>query len=221
MKNKINRKIYCFWTGDNSLTQNRINGLETMRKNLGVEIDFIDNKSLQNRLVEGHPLHPGYKYLSCNHKSDYLRCYFMHFYGGGYSDIKYFSNKNNWKKCFDMMDSDECIQVIGTKEIKGGAATKEFNNPNILNKLLQNGWFICRPQTDFTTEWYRRLLKKMDERYDDLRKFPSTEPFGGKNYKIRWAEIQGEIFHKLLNEKYNEKTIKNCLESGRLCVAYR
>lgn len=46
MKDKINHKIYCFWTGDNPLTQNRINGLETMRKNLGVEIDFIDNKSL-------------------------------------------------------------------------------------------------------------------------------------------------------------------------------
>lgn len=34
------------------------------------------------------PLHPSFDHLSTIHRSDYLRCYFMHVHGGGYTDIK-------------------------------------------------------------------------------------------------------------------------------------
>jgi hypothetical protein len=93
---KVNKIIYCFWTGDNQLTPNRINGLKTMKENLNVDIKLIDKNNLNDYIIPEHPLHDGYKYLSLNHKSDYLRCYFMNFYGGGYSDIKPFSKENNW-----------------------------------------------------------------------------------------------------------------------------
>lgn len=39
---EVQRKIYCFWTGTNPITPNRIKGLETMRENLGVEVEFLD-----------------------------------------------------------------------------------------------------------------------------------------------------------------------------------
>jgi hypothetical protein len=38
----VDKRIYCFWTGDNPITENRIIGLDSMKQNLGVEIDFID-----------------------------------------------------------------------------------------------------------------------------------------------------------------------------------
>lgn len=41
----------------------------------------------------------------------------MNFYGGGYSDIKFYSKDNNWKECFDIINSNENIQIIGSKEI--------------------------------------------------------------------------------------------------------
>lgn len=64
-------------------------------------------------------------------------------------------------------------------------------------------------------------MDKMDERYDCLKKYPATEPFGGKTYKLRWAEIQGEIFHKLIIDMYDQEKIKNCLINGRLNKPYR
>jgi hypothetical protein len=56
-----------------------------------------------------YPLHPAFKYLSYVHKSDYLRSYFMHFYGGGYADIKKYSSNNNWKECFNLLNSNTDI----------------------------------------------------------------------------------------------------------------
>lgn len=40
-------------------------------------------------ILKDAPLHPSYSFLSGVHRSDYLRCYLMHHYGGGYSDIKH------------------------------------------------------------------------------------------------------------------------------------
>jgi hypothetical protein len=33
----------------------------------------------------------------------------MHFYGGGYADIKKYSNNNNWKECFNLLNSNTDI----------------------------------------------------------------------------------------------------------------
>ena len=104
-------------------------------------------------------MHEGFKYLSKNHQSDYLRCYFMHFYGGGYSDIKFYGQNTNWNKCFDMFGANSDLYVVGKKEIKGGSPYKEWKyDEKEIEKLLANGWFICRPQTAFTTQWYESML---------------------------------------------------------------
>lgn len=47
--------------------------------------------------------------MSNVHKSDYLRSYFMNFYGGGYADVKIYSQDNNWRACFGMMNADSRI----------------------------------------------------------------------------------------------------------------
>lgn len=62
----------------------------------------------------------------------------MHFFGGGYSDIKQFSLDNNWKSCFQLINDDNRIEIIGSKEkTKNCSPFKEYNkNPNIRSKLL-------------------------------------------------------------------------------------
>ena len=158
---EINRKIYAFWlNGDEStLTPNRKAGLETMRINFGVPVELVTANTLSRYILPAAPLHEGFKYLSKIHQSDYLRCYFMHFYGGGYSDIKFYGQNTNWNKCFDMFGANSDLYVVGKKEIKGGSPYKEWKyDEKEIEKLLANGWFICRPQTAFTTQWYESML---------------------------------------------------------------
>jgi len=73
-------KLYCFWTGTNNMTENRIRNLKTLN-NTGFDVVLITQDNLNSYLLNGYPLHKGYKYLSETHKADYLRCYFMNFYG--------------------------------------------------------------------------------------------------------------------------------------------
>lgn len=214
--NKVENKIYCFWTGDNPITPNRIKGLETMQKNIGVPIEFLDTKGIERKVLPEAPLHPAYKYLSCNHKSDYLRCYFMHHFGGGYADIKPYTANNNWKSCFEYINRYADIDIIGQHDSKGGIAVSALRNIINAEMLVACGWMICRPHSRFTTEWYKRVMKKMDERIEVLKQHPATEPFGGKDYPIEWAEVCGRIYHQVQYDlsKVAPKAIRNCLRTG-------
>jgi hypothetical protein len=84
----VSNNIYCFWTGDNEMSQNRLDGLHNLQTVSECEVILVTPQNLNQYILPDAPLHPGYKYLSETHKADYLRTYFMHFYGGGYSDIK-------------------------------------------------------------------------------------------------------------------------------------
>lgn len=39
--------------------------------------------------VPEEPIHKAFEFLSLIHKSDYLRCYLLYHYGGGYTDVKH------------------------------------------------------------------------------------------------------------------------------------
>ena len=61
----------------------------------------------------------------------------MNFFGGGYSDIKQYSSDNNWRICFQLINNDNKIEIIGSKEKQNGSSYKEYNkNPALLSKLL-------------------------------------------------------------------------------------
>lgn len=219
---KVDRKIYCFWTGSNPLTPNRIEGLKSMNENLGIPIEFLDEKFIEEKILKDYPLHPGYKFLSTVHKSDYLRCYFMHHFGGGYADIKIYSKDNNWSECFDLIDSNEDLQIIGVKEEPNGVSWQhpEWRNSIDAKKLLTTDQIICRPYTEFTYKWYHKVLEVMDRRYEDLKSCPASSPFGGQGYKVGWTELMGDIYHEILYY-VPDKNKSNTLKSGRLMLPYR
>lgn len=214
----IEERIFCFWTGDNPITPNRIRGLETMRENLGVKIEFLDCHGLDKWILKDQPLHPAYKYLSCNHKSDYLRCYFMHHFGGGYADIKPYSKNNNWKRCFEYINRYEGIEVIGQHDFVGGIAARELKTRIAAEFIVACGWMICRPHSSFTSGWMERVNRMLDDKLQLLRQFPATEPFGGPKYPIEWGGVCGEIFHRWQYEflKNNKLGVRNVLRTGWL-----
>jgi hypothetical protein len=207
-------KLYCFWTGNNPLTKNRKRNLITLN-NTGFDVTLITPNNLNNYILNDYPLHKGYQYLSETHKSDYLRCYFMNFYGGGYSDIKQIDT--SWLNYYkELIYSDKW--ACGYAEISPGDIA--YGNDTSLNdqmkknynKLIGNGCYIFKKNTPLTNEWYEQMIKMMDEKYDKLKKYPSKTPRQAYSdeypYPFEWTELLGRIFHPLIY-KYNDKIFKN------------
>lgn len=229
-KDRVDEVIYCFWTDDNPITPARSKCLETMKQNLGVRVDFLDAKAIGERILPDAPLHPGYQYLSAVHKSDYLRCYFLHHFGGGYADIKSYSKDNNWKECFQKINKNKELEIVGSREIMGGSAIPAYNVPEVVENLLSMGFFIVRPQSYISSVWYTKMLEKMDESYQELKNHPAPYPFARKNdskskgYPLGWSELLGDILHPILYNMHIPFPYKKdgSLNSGwQQKVAYR
>ena len=180
---KIEKIIYIFWTGNNPLTKNRKDGIITLKNITGVDIRVINTHNLKDYILKDYPLHPGYRYLSRIHKSDYLRCYFMHHYGGGYSDIK--KQTGSWVKYFDKINSNPNIWMIGVGGLNPPSKSFDIAFPEEYNskqrsilksyhsQMVSVSFFICRPRTTFTYEWYNLLNQRLDYYYNELKRHPA------------------------------------------------
>jgi hypothetical protein len=201
-------KIYTFWTGTNEMSSDRKDCLEALKRDTGCTIVFINPENLNEYILPDKPLHEAYKYLSETHKSDFLRTYFMHFYGGGYSDIK--RSSGSWVKSFeDLKNSDKWI--CGYDELnEGGVAYEPVKDK--WRELIGNCAYICKAGTDLTKEWYNDMITLLDTKLEDLKKNPSSSPQNskelGKGYPIEWNEMLGRIFHRLIY-KYKEHVLKD------------
>jgi hypothetical protein len=196
--------LFCFWTGNNKLNKNRKKNLKSL-KNTGLDIHFINVDNLDKYILKDHPLHPGYKYLSDVHKADYLRTYFMHFYGGAYSDIKF--QDNSFLDSLNKLNKNKDKWIIGYPE-KSPDDIAPVPNEKLYEKLrkyyyliIGNGSYIIKPNTQFTKEWYHKLLKTMDKNYEQLIKYPAqtTRQIYSEEYPypFKWAQLLGYIFHPL------------------------
>lgn len=197
--------IFCFWTGSNPMSQARKDCIESMRK-IGCILRLVTPENLSDYILQTSPLHPAYPYLSEVHKSDYLRTYFMHYYGGGYSDIK--QQTGCWYPYFDKLrDSD--AYIAGYTEI-GERGVGYPPVAHTWNELVGNGAYICRPNTPFTKEWFSAMNAVLDEKLEELRIHPASHPRDkkedGTGYPIEWNELLGRIFHRVLFD-HREKII--------------
>jgi hypothetical protein len=210
------RRIFCFWTGSNEMNLNRLSSIDSLRKTAGIEIVLITKDNLTDYILDKYPLHKGFEYLSAVHKSDYLRCYFMHHYGGGYSDVK--SCRCNWTSSFELLEKNPEKWILGYREVgKRGVAQVENREIRVdlienWHILIGNGAYICRANTPFTAQWYSELHRRMDHYFDELVKNPGNIMGDNEGYPIPWTRILGEIFHPLCL-KYNQKIIfSNCVK---------
>jgi hypothetical protein len=202
--------IFIFWTGDNPITFNRLESIKKLLEISEAHIIYVTVNNLNKFILEEHPFHKAYEFLSVTHKSDYLRCYFMNFYGGGYSDIK--KPSGSWKKGFeDLKNSDKWIN---------GYKWKEENK--LLYSWIGNGAYIAKSNTPLTNEWYSEILKYLDEKFDTLKIYPSTHyrdslETSNNKYPVKWATFN-IIFNKT-TDKYNNKlleTVPMCMCSDYL-----
>ncbi|MCR4829134.1 MAG: glycosyltransferase [Bacteroidales bacterium] len=210
----VERVIYCFWTGTNEMPESRKRCFDKMVQNAGVPVKLITPNNLDEYILPDHPLHPAFQYLSLNHKSDYLRGYFMHFYGGGYCDIK--TIEHSWSECFDTLNKSDKY-IIGYPELNGECSAYRDIDDLVLKLevkqkwplLVGNGALICRPHTKLTDEWFAEQNRRLDNYYEAVKAHPATDPFGeGNNYPIPWLHLQGGLFHPLCL-KYHNKILQD------------
>lgn len=208
-----NKNIFVLWLGG-EFNENRKKGLEKIKKNTKCNIIFINKDNLRNYILKEHPLHKGFKYLSAIHQADYMRCYLMHHYGGGYTDIK--PLEDSWEKGFEILKKNSNIWAVGPNTFwqhvktcsNGNFSKKEIDNLEKKKKFISISFFIYKPKTPITTEWYNNLLKKMDIYYEKLKKNPAKFPRESKSgtpkpvweggslktkYPIIWYDILGKI----------------------------
>lgn len=218
--NIIKPILYCWWTGSNIMSSVRSNCLANMKLITECNVLCLYKDDIQTYILPDHPLHDAYKYLSETHKGDYLKAYFMNFYGGCYSDIK--AQKGSWLKSFyDLQISDKWI--IGYKELCKDHIAGPPELKNNYKELIGNGAYICKANTPLTNEWYNEMIKLLDTKLDKLKEFPATFPqdcaeVSKGKYPIEWNEINGRIFHRI-SYKYKDKLL-NTLPRP-ICRNYR
>ncbi len=202
--------VWCFWTGDNPMSSDRCKALESMHAAIGIEVKLITPDNLAGYILPGHPLHPGYEYLSLVHRSDYLRTYFMHHHGGGYGDIKRYSH--SWNGVFEQLnDSDGW--ALGYREIGPEGVVKL---PGTIGRDIKTEWskliglvaFVHRPKTPLTREWYNEMHRRMDGYLEALKRAPGNVMGDNKGYPIRWSGILGDIYFPTAL-KYHDRLLMN------------
>ena len=215
--NGVNSRIvFCLWTGSELMSQNRLQALWSIFKNTGRPVALVTQNTLGEWVLPHAPLHPAYKYLSSTHKSDYLRCYLMHHYGGGYSDIKY--TEAHWESYFVQLEQSQESLALGYTELVDGMPHLTGPQGDMIRKAHQEiiglCAFIFKPNTDLTSTWYRRLHELLDQKLELLEAHPGKFALDQKGlilpdgqaslHPLRWAEILGEILHPLFYENRNK-----------------
>jgi FkbM family methyltransferase len=197
------RTVFSFWTGTNPITDIRRRALATIPN-----VKLITPENLNDFILQSEPLHPAFQYLSETHKADYLRTYFMNFYGGGYADIKI--QKGSWDLCFSKMSSGR-FYACGYKEAK----PNDVAHPDYVqhwDKLIGNCSYIVNPYTDFTKEWYGQMIQFLDSIYPILSVKGAQHPQDcaelGNGYPIEWNQMLGRIFHPLVY-KYHSHILQD------------
>lgn len=195
--------IFCFWHSDdlNTMTHLRKVALECLQSVSKCKVELITPSRLNDFIVDGYPLHPAFEYLSDVHKSDYLRMYFMHFHGGGYSDIKVPTMDLNY--AFEEMLANKSL-IVNTYRPECEEHIAYVPNMKYYRDLIGLCTFIMRPKTDLTYKWYNEVHALLDSKLESLKKNPSTHSYDkaelGSGYPIEWNEMLGRILHKIVLE---------------------
>jgi hypothetical protein len=230
----MERKLFCFWTGDNEIPVVRARSIDSL-PNSGLEVYLITNDTVGEYLSEGD-LHPAYYSLNLAHRADYLRAYFMHHYGGGYCDIK--KVNQSWLPIFEQLMTDENLLAAGYREdsrhgianIFHSAQLLEFSLPYRLKeyarwrwlqlhytRVVGNGAFIFKPKTEIIYRWWNEVNRRLDQFSNELAKHPANHHkertgvvYDGKvsNYPIPWSYLLGDILHPLIL-KYSSRVLRS------------
>ncbi|WP_145961203.1 hypothetical protein [Salinisphaera sp. LB1] len=227
-------RLFCFWLGDNALSDARRSALSTL-KNTGLEVIFLRYNDL-GRYINDSDLHPAFPLLCDVHKADYLRALFMHRYGGGYSDIKWI--ERSWLGEVERLEKNQHLIASGYPEVDPSHVANNYVCQQLLGasapsrlrgyiqtrylrrhyrELIGNGAFIFKPGTSFTTRWWAEVNRRLDHLHDALLQNPARFPREGKGieingqpseYPVPWIYLLGSITHPLAM-RYRRRISRN------------
>ena len=199
--------IFCMWTGVNRMSDQRLLCLWSLLQNARCPVAIINHDALHDYELPDSPFHPAFEYLSETHKSDYLRCYLMHHYGGGYTDVKV--TVTRWDSMFERL-RESGLYALGYTEL-GPHAVAPI--PDELGQTLRSNYksligccaFIFKRNTDLTRCWFEAVHQLLDKKLPDLMENPARHPRDRFNaqivpgfyskYPLRWTELMGHTFH--------------------------
>jgi hypothetical protein len=191
------------------MSENRKESIENLKNTCECNIILVTPHNLNNYILHSQPLHEAYQYLSYTHKSDYLRAYFMHFIGGGYSDVK--KTTSSWVLAFKDLENDSNIYINGIREKNAYDIAYPLYHLHH-TKYVSNCGYVVKPNTPFTKKWYDSMIAILDTNLNLLRDFylnhndemhPQIHREINNNYPIEWNELCGRIFHKIQPEFIN------------------
>jgi hypothetical protein len=199
----VPRRIFCFWTGDNDVPEVRRRSLESMQEvHPEIPVVLVTPDDLPAYVLPEHPLHDAYEGLSFVHRSDYLRCYFLNFHGGGYADIKPF--RTSWSPAFDRMDASDAWLMGYRNPIR--LMTPNFTDPRLQRWMVRTSdirlgqaAYIARPNTPITEEWWRQVNVLLDDVAEALVESPGETrahtPLG--DYPLHWNGLLAQVIDPL------------------------
>jgi|Laugresbdmm110dd_1035094.scaffolds.fasta_scaffold64897_2 hypothetical protein len=205
-------QLFSAWMGPGPMSTARENALRVITMHCGVPLHFVSHINLKSWIHDDYPLHIGFPYLSAVHQCDYLRCYLLHVYGGGYTDIK--PSTNNWNSFFSMLQLTKFIGA-GYTEISqqsvakvGGELEEEMKNN--YQKLIGVCSLIMAPKSEFSKNWFNKVNNILDNNIEALIGNPARHPqdYYGANfqdgsismYPIAWTGLGGDVLHPLIYE---------------------
>jgi hypothetical protein len=215
--NSVPKVVFICWFGTMDdpfpkMSENRFSVFQSLVANIGVPVILITQTNINHFIKEGYPLHKSFQYLSGVHKSDYIRCYLLYHYGGGYHDVKH--RIETWKDCWDTNNwtKNNKLWMYGRREKNPEAIAYPPGMQKVQSqykKMVTMGWIICKARTPFLAQLLTNIEQILEKHYNNLVKYPAKNPTGyysnaplelvpNNSYPIRWLEILGEIFHPLM-----------------------
>jgi hypothetical protein len=202
--------IFCSWNGNNPLSPQRAEALLSIYKETACPVLLVTSYNIGQWQLESSPFHPAFQHLSATQRGDYIRCYFMHHFGGGYTDLK--PTRASWRKSFERVRQEGALglgyQEIGPNGVARCGEPLESELRANYDKLIGNCAFIFRKNSEFTRAWFEQTHHVLDSKLAELRENPAQHPMDHKgvilpdgsisNYPFRWTEVAGDIFHPLV-----------------------
>jgi len=188
-------------------------------RDTGRPVMFVTDANVHEFEHPDSPFHPAIQYLSEVHKADYLRCYLMHHYGGGYTDVK--PVLRPWSSFFRTLGDSDAL-ALGYPEVSASAVAQL---PGALGDALRQHYaeligycsMVFKRRTALTTQWMSATHAKLDLILEDLRAHPAQHPMDQRGvrlpsgaiseYPLQWTELGGNIFHPVILQ-YRDQVLK-------------
>ena len=207
----VPKMVWAMWFGPPP-TGARLSAARTIEK-VGVPVRWLDDSNWRDVEAPAHRFPPALflSGLSQIHRSDYLRAYIMHTYGGGYTDVKH--TTTSWAPAWAEFDNASVWVVSVQEEFRRAVACGEPNFTivpapcdqvmNAWRYLGRNQLYIMRPNTTLTASWLQEATRRLNRHWSEIRLHPAHRPRccqgeNPNNYPVRWAEFAGEILHPLM-----------------------